>query len=257
MGNQRQDFGGERMWRNCSCDNDPRHWLGNAPGVALDAPQLEGLASSLLPTSGSPVEEALALFRYVSQLPFFLSEPASRTLPRELHRQAGGDAYFKSALWLHLLRIRGIASRQRWVEIDPCKMTPGLWDFVRLAGMRFFHPLTEVWLDQRWITVDAYVVDPALFSIVQKELHQQDWPSGFFVHRLGVCEWDGAADALQRFSLQDPDSLPLEDLGCFHSHQDFLDRAGSLFQRTELVVSAHKVTSDRINAELSRLRAQT
>ena len=242
------------MWRNCECDDDPGNWLGNAPGVNLAAPGLERLAAAGVQGAEGPAEEAQALFRYVSGLPFFLSDPALRTVPEELHRQSCGDAYFKSALWLHLLRIRGIPARQRWVDIDPGKMTPGLWDFVRMAGMRFFHPLVEVWLGQRWITVDAYVMDPVLFGIVQNELRHRGLSSGFFVHRLGVCEWDGASDALQRFSLQDPDSLPLDDLGCFHSHRDFLDRTGALFERTELVVSAHKETTARINVELIRMR---
>jgi Transglutaminase-like superfamily len=245
------------MWRRCGCDDEPGSWLGNAPGVELEAPGLKRLADASVRGAMGPIEEAVALFRYVSGLPFHLSDPAVRTVPQELHRQDRGDAYFKGALWVHLLRIRGIAARQRWVEIDPGKMTPGLWDFVRMAGMRFFHPLVEVWLAQRWITVDAYVMDPVLFEIAQNELCRRGLSSGFFVHRLGVCGWDGASDALQRFSLQDPDSLPLDDLGCFHSHRDFLDRTGALFERTELVIAAHKETTRRINVELERLRVPT
>ena len=243
-----------KEWRTCRCDDKPENWLGNAPGVDLGSTGLLALVETCLPHRRSPSEDAKRLFDHVSRLPFFLADPAVTTVPSELHRQMGGAAYFKSTLWLHMLRVRGIPARMRWVEVEASKMTPGLWDFLRMAGMRFFHPMVEVWLDQCWATVDAYIMDPPLFARVRKELKRQGIPNGFFVHHLGVCDWSGRGDALQRFSPLDPDSLPLNDLGCYHSHEDFVARSGMSFERTELVNSAYKETNEGINVELSRLR---
>lgn len=91
-----------------------------------------------------------------------LHDPALRTLPEALHSLSAGGGCFKATLWLHLLRICHIPARMRWVELDPSDVTRGLGDFSRLAGMPFFYPLIEVWLQGRWHAVDAYAMDPPL-----------------------------------------------------------------------------------------------
>ncbi|MGM9426447.1 hypothetical protein [Hydrogenophaga sp. MI9] len=241
-------------WKTCHCDDSPGAWLGNAPGVDLEATGLRALAAGLTDGLTEPGEQALMLFHHVSLLPFELSDPSLRTAPRALHRLTAGDGYFKATLWLHLLRIGGIPARMHWVQLEPAYVTNGLWDFSRLAGMPFFYPLTEVWLQGLWQSVDAYVMDPPLFGAVVAEIRQRKLMAGYFVHRDGVCTWDGRGDALQRFSPSDPDSCPIRDMGCFHSHADFLRAYRHAVPETVVTNMAYENQTRQMNETFARLR---
>lgn len=243
-------------WRTSPSDDRPAVWLGSALGVHLEAPGLHALAMQLTERAADPSAQASALFRHVSHLPFELSDPALRTLPEALHSLSAGDGYFKATLWLHLLRICHIPARMRWVELDPSYVTRGLWDFSRLAGMPFFYPLIEVWLQGRWHAVDAYAMDPPLFKAVMSEMERRRWPAAYFVHRNGTCTWDGQGDALQRFSPLDPTSCPLRDLGCHHSHADFMRAWGRLVPETAVTHLAYENQTRMMNETFARLRAR-
>lgn len=241
-------------WKTCDCDDRPGVWLGNAPGVDLEVPGLRAQAARLTDGLKDPVEVAVTLFRHVSLLPFELSDPALRTTPDALTRLTAGDGYFKATLWLHLLRISGIPARMRWVQLEPTYVTRGLWDFSRLAGMPFFYPLTEVWLHDHWQSVDAYAMDPPLFRVVVAEIRRREQMAGYFVHRDGVCHWDGQGDALQRFSPSDPDSCPIRDMGCFHSHRDFLRTWGQAAPATAVTNLAYENQTRLMNETFARMR---
>lgn len=243
-------------WRTCGCDDDPAIWLGDARGVRLGAEGLAPLVARCVAGEDGVVAQAVALFRHVSSLPLELSDPALRTVPEALHWQRAGDGYFKATLWLHLLRIAGIPARLRWVQLNPAYVTTGLWDFARLAGMPFFYPLTEVWLPGGWQSVDAYVMDPPLFRVVVAEIRARQLMAGFFVHRDGTCEWDGHGDALQRFSPSDPDSCPIRDFGCFHSHSDFLRAYGRVVPETAVTNMAYQNQTRLTNETFARMRAR-
>lgn len=242
-------------WKSSRSDDRPAVWLGNAIGVHLEAPGLHALALAVADGAAEPLGQALALFRHVSQLPFEVSDPTLRTLPEALPTLRAGDGYFKATLWLHLLRICHIPARMRWVELDPTPVTHGLWDFSRLAGMPFFYPLVEVWLGGSWQTVDAYAMDPPLFDAVMSEIVQRGLPGGYFVHRQGTCSWDGRGDALQRFSPLDPSSRPLRDLGCHHSHADFMRCWGGLVPETAVTHLAYENQARMMNQSFARMRA--
>ena len=133
-------------------------------------------------------------------------------------------------------------------------MTSGLWDFSRLAGMPFFYPLTEVWLRGLWQSVDAYAMDPPLFGVVLSEIRQRQLMAGYFVHRDGMCTWDGQGDALQRFSPSDPDSRPIRDMGCFHSHSDFLRACRQAVPETAVTNMAYENQTRLMNETFARMR---
>ena len=241
-------------WTGCACEPDPQHWLGPAVGIDLGAPGLSERLASLLPAPLDEVSRAVALFRHVSALTFEVTDASLRTQPEALHRLGGGDAYFKATLLVHLLRLSGIPARMRWVEMEPRRLTWGLWDFLGHSGMPLFYPLTEVWLAGRWWTTDAYIMDPPLCAAVQKELRRRGRASGYFVHVDGVFHWDGRSHALQRFRADDRDSWPLRDLGCFHSHADFLATSRVAMPETDVTRMAYSHQARMMNEEFARMR---
>ena len=243
-------------WRLREVDNNPQHWLGDAPGVQLGASGLRLRAQRLTQACTTPREQACALFEHVSQMPFGVIRISTRCQPAHQHRLRKADAYAKATLWVHLLRLCEIPARMRWVRLDATELTRGLWDFCRHVGQPFFYPLTEVFLEGRWLVTDAYIMDPLLFRAIQLELGQQRWTAGYFVHAQGQCGWDGQADAFQRFSPSDPASLPVEDFGCFHSHADFLARVRPDFRVTAVAQMAFVSQSVLMGRAFKRLRAE-
>lgn len=241
-------------WKTTACDDDPSVWLGNAPGVDLQASGLPALVERLAPEDTDSRQVALAMFRYASALPFEISLPAERTQPGALCSLQAGDAYFKATLLVHLLRSCDVPARMRWVELEPRRLSRGLWDFVGHTGMPFFYPLTDAWLEGRWLTTDAYVMDPPLLRAVQRELARRRESSGFFVHRDGVADWDGRSDALQRFNEGDPESWPLRDMGGFHSHTDFLQKSLAAVPETQVTNMAYGHQARHANEAFARMR---
>lgn len=241
-------------WFSCACEPDPQQWLGSAVGIDLGAPGLSDRLTTLMPR---PLDErscAVVLFQHVSALPFEVADASLRTLPHALHLLPSGDAYFKATLLVHLLRLSGIPARMRWVEMESRRMAWGLWDFLGHSGMPLFYPLTEIWLDGHWWTTDAYVMDPPLCQAAQRELRRRGRSSGYFVHVDGACDWDGQSHALQRFHAQDRESWPLRDLGCFHSHGDFLASSQERVPETDVTRMAYSHQARTMSEAFARLR---
>ncbi len=123
--------------------------------------------------------------------------------------------------------------------------------------MPFFHPLAEVWLSGSWQTVDAYAMGPPLFDAVMSEIVQRGLPGGYFVHRHGTCSWGGQGDALQRLSPLAPRSRPPRDLGCHHSHADFVRHRGRLVPETAVTHLAYGNQARLMNQSSARMRVGT
>lgn len=244
-------------WKTCASDDEPTRWLGSSLGIDLDAKGLRELAERLAGSAQGARFQALALFQYVAALPFEMSDPLERTSPAALSRLRSGDAYFKTTLMVHLLRLRAVPARMRWVELEPRRVSRGLWDFVGHTGMPFFYPLLEVWINGGWLTTDAYIMDAPLLEVVHRELAKRQGASGYFAHRDGVATWDGESDALQRFSLSDPESWPLRDLGSCHSHADFLRIHLATVPETDVTNMAYGHQARNANDIFARMREQT
>jgi hypothetical protein len=61
------------------------------------------------------------------------------------------------------------------------------------------HSWTELWLGGRWIKLDSYVVDRALYQRAMLQLRRSARTVGYGVHVHGRCEWDGASDCFVQF----------------------------------------------------------
>lgn len=241
-------------WKTRLCDDDTSRWLGDAVGIELEASGLRALALGMVKACDSPAGAARVLFEHVAQLPFAVTDLDTRCDPRLLAHSHQGDAFSKATLWVHLLRLVQIPARMRWVQLESTLLTRGLWDFVRLTGQAFVYPLTEVCIDGRWLCTDAYILDAPLLAAVHHRLDRQGWNSGYLAHRTGTAHWDASADTHQRFAAEDPGSMQLQDLGCAHSFEDFIQRSPQHYMNTAAFRLAYASQANLMNQELEHMR---
>lgn len=241
-------------WKTCATDDRPEPWLGDALGVELEASGLRPLAQNITLACAGPTAAAQSLFRHVAQLPYAISDMEGRCNPRLLSLTSEGDAHFKATLFVHLLRLVGVPARMRWVQLQSELITRGFWDFVRHTGQPFVYPLTEVYLDERWLCTDAYALDAPLLEAVHQELDRRGWPCGYLAHRSGVAVWDAQTDAYQRFVPDDPQALLVQDMGCSHSEPDFAGTSQQNFRHNRVLQQAYASQAVLMAEELNRLR---
>ncbi len=241
-------------WKTAACDDLPEGRLGDAVGVDLDGCGLRSLVAGMTRHCTGQVERALALFDHVAQMRFVMSDLDTRCDPLLLAHLAEGDGFFKGTLMVHLLRLAGLPARLRWLQIDSGQLMRGLWDFVGLAGQSFVYPVTETCVAGRWICTDAYTLDAPLIAAVHRELDRRGWTTGFLAHRAGATTWDGQHDAMQRFDPAEPAAMQVQDLGCSHSHADFMRRRPSSFRMTAAMRLAFASQAEHVNHELGHLR---
>jgi hypothetical protein len=89
-----------------------------------------------------------------------------------------------------MLRCAGIPARQVYVSLN-ADILHGL----DVPGPYVDHSYTEVYLNNSWLKVDAYVVDKDLFQKSMKKVKSEGRMFGYGVHSKGTCEWDGESDA--------------------------------------------------------------
>ena len=172
-------------WKTASCHDSPEAWLGEAEGVDPAGCGLHALATGMTRACADPRERALVLFEHVAQMRFVVSDLDTRCMPSLLAHAGEGDGFFKTTLLVHLLRLVDVPARMHWVQLESSSLTRGLWDFVRLAGQAFVYPLTEAFIDDRWICTDAYTMDAPLLAPVALPFPQHLWPAGQPGHRGG------------------------------------------------------------------------
>jgi hypothetical protein len=241
-------------WKTATCNDSPDAWLGEAEGIDPGGSGLQALAMGMTRACTQPQERARVLFGHVAQMRFVISDLDTRCVPSLLAHTGEGDGFFKTTLLVHLLRLVGVPARMRWVQLESSLLTRGLWDFVRLSGQAFVYPLTEAFIDGRWICTDAYTMDAPLLAAVHRTLDRRGWDSGFMAHRAGTGQWDARSDAYQRFDGAHPAAMQVQDLGCAHSLADFTRRHPHRFRVTGAMRLAFVSQAEHFNQELGQLR---
>ena len=242
-------------WKTATCNDSPDAWQGEAEGIDLAGSGLHALAKGMTGVCTQAQDRARVLFEHVAQMRFVVSDLDTRCVPSLLAHTGEGDGFFKTTLLVHLLRLVEVPARMRWVQIESSLLTRGLWDFVRLAGQAFVYPLTEAFIEGRWICTDAYTMDapparrcaphagPAGMGTAAS------WPTG-----AGTGHWDARSDAYQRFDGAHPAAMQVQDLGCAHSLADFTRRHPHRFRVTGAMRLAFVSQAEHFNQELGQLR---
>jgi transglutaminase-like putative cysteine protease len=211
-------------------DDTPARWLHDTPLLQYEHPKIRLLAQRLTQLKRTPAERAVACFEHIRALPFGCIADSTSTSALSVLSAGMGDCHTKSTLLVALLRSLGIPSRLRFVTLKP--------DFLRgiidVGGEPIEHAFTELLLEDQWVALDSYVVDPRLAVAAKTRLREEGEPLGYGMHVAGAITWNGQGNSFAQFTPADPDSMPLHEWGAFDDPYQFYSNVPSVRQRLSL-----------------------
>jgi Transglutaminase-like superfamily len=221
--------------------------------IDSNSARIRALSHQITHAAQTPVQAAIQIHRWVrDQILFGIPPQFYNMTASEVATARFGYCNTKATLFSALLRTKGIKTRLRMVDLS-ARVLSGLFD----PGTAFVdHAITEVWLNNRWLAVDSYVVDARLSSRARALLDANGSRMGFGVHRLGNSDWGGASDSLiQAFpDSQDTNYIKAEH-GYFEDIADFYARTPSARNRLGAIAAVFiRLSAASTNAAINRVR---
>jgi hypothetical protein len=122
--------------------------------------------------------------------PQFDSQKASEVLVSGV-----GFCHTKSTLLTALLRAAGIPARIQCVTIH----RGILGGLIRPPSRFVDHSFVEVSLNNRWMGIDSYTIDPALHCAALARCRAEQRTIGYGIHTRGSIHWDGQSSCFSQF----------------------------------------------------------
>ena len=189
------------------CSNPCTDSLRETALLDFSHPRLQLCARRLAGPGLTARDRVLAIHSFVRLIPFSMgAQPATPVPASQVLRCERGDAHSKGVLFVALCRAAGVPARLRILRLrsDPLRALRGGHDGAVM------HPVGQVWLEGRWLSTDAYLLDPLLFAQARRR-QTQDRLDGWGPRPDAPAIWDGHDDCLQLFSpanvLHDPSSV--------------------------------------------------
>ena len=158
--------------------------------------KIQSIVNKLTINTNSNKEKAIQIHNYVrDSIKFGFSKNFYKESSVDVLKSGVGFCNTKSTLFITLLRAVNIPARQVFVNIN-AKILSGIIS----PGTKYVdHSYTEVYLNNRWIKTDSYVVDSKLFISSMKLLKTENNLIGYGVHSHGSYKWDGETDSFSQF----------------------------------------------------------
>lgn len=154
----------------------------------------------------------------------FYDQKASEVLDAKV-----GFCNTKATLFIAMLRAAEIPARQRFVSIN----TDIIGDFISPGTPYVDHSYTEVFLNDRWVKTDSYIVDSDLYNAALPKLSEEGRIIGYGVHKNGTHTWDGKDNAFAQFlddgthpGLTNIDHGVYSDIGAFYASGNAINQLG-------------------------------
>jgi Transglutaminase-like superfamily len=165
--------------------------LGSTALIEVQHPRIAQLAKDITGSAQSDVRAAVLLHDWVrDEIAFGIPSGFYETTATEVLDAKVGYCNTKVTLFQALLRARSIPTRMRMMDLS-AQVLQGLFD---PRSPYVDHAITEVFLEDRWVKVDSYVVDKRLVGAARKKLAMTNERAGFGIHLDGKPEWDGRSD---------------------------------------------------------------
>jgi len=198
--------------------------------IDYENPAIRETVEELTKGSSNDIEKAVRIHDFVrDEIGFgwaaeFYDQKASEVL-----RSGIGFCNTKGTLFVAMLRAAGIPARQHFVNINATIIS----DFISPGTSYVDHSYTEVFLADRWIAVDSYIVDLPLFIAAKSKLENEGRILGYGIHAQGSPYWDGRTDSYSQYfedgdfkSLTTTDHGVFSDVGTFYKSGQGLNKLG-------------------------------
>ena len=137
----------------------------------------------------------------------------------------------KTALFASMLRAAGIPARIVFVDISKHILD----NIVDPRTEYVDHSYTEVFLDNKWIKVDSYIVDTQLFNNSMKKLLKENKTLGYGIHKDATDKWDGEHDAFSQYVLADSKNISTKEYGVFDDVKEFYQKAPNTWNKANTI----------------------
>lgn len=164
--------------------------------VDTDHPAIFATVRRVTANTRNDVERALKLHDFVRDqilfgwAPQFDAQTASEVLACGI-----GFCNTKSTLLTALLRAAAIPARIHCASINR-KVLDGL---IRPPSKFVDHSFVELWLNNRWIGIDSYIVDSELHRAALAQCLAERRILGYGIHTGGSLLWDGQTNCFAQF----------------------------------------------------------
>lgn len=187
---------------------------------------IKDLAKNLTKDCSSTKEKVTNIHNFVrDEIKFGFTPNFYDMKANEVLESRVGYCNTKSTLFIALLRSINVPCRQHFVSLDK-QILAGVVD----PGTSYVdHSFTEIYINDKWIKCDSYIVDKELYDYAKKELLKNNLKMGYGLHSKGVIEFDDQNDCMAQYVYEE-ESISVEDFGIFEDVEDFytLSRQNSL-----------------------------
>ncbi len=171
----------------------------------------------------SPLDRVGAAYEFVrSEIRFGYNSrddlPASQVLA-----DGYGQCNTKSTLLMALLRALGLPCRLHGFTIDKALQRGAIppWAYP-LTPARILHSWVEVWVDERWIELEGFILDEAYLKAIQRRFSNAQAFCGYGVATQSLQEpnvvWCGRSTYIQREGIADDFGLFNEPDAFYRTH---------------------------------------
>jgi Transglutaminase-like superfamily len=159
--------------------------------IQANHPRIIRLAKEIVGGEQSAPKAAVLVHDWVrDEIAFGIPSGFYETSATEVLDAKVGYCNTKVSLFQSLLRALSIPTRMRMMDLS-AQVLQGLFD----PGTSYVdHAITEVFLSDRWVQVDSYVVDSRLAAAARKKLLLSKNKAGFGIHLNGMSQWNGTSD---------------------------------------------------------------
>lgn len=174
-------------------------WLTASRQLDLEHPKVRITALKLTQRHQTLAHRAMALHDHVRSLPFAAHADSASITASEVLRRGSGDCHSKALLFTALCRAAGLPARMLFLEVRT-RFLAGLLDE---APRAMIHAVSQVLLGDRWLSTDAYVLDPLLFAQARLQVLDSGLDCGWGLVSDARARWDGQRDCLHQFRAED------------------------------------------------------
>ena len=169
--------------------------------VDCDSPVIRNTAQQITAGLESDREKALAIYQFVRDRIKFGFAPKMDHAPASLTIRKGvGHCQPCTFVFVALLRAVGIPARIHFVVV-PLPVMRYVFSESQYGSTTtgLSHGYTEVHLDDAWIGLDSYIIDPPLYRGAIDRLKSDGLEMGYGIDVRGVNDWDGQGPSFVQF----------------------------------------------------------